>query len=358
MGSITSVETDRILSGNSDWIGPDIAATLSEHPLASIETEFPHFVRSIESPEGPKRPRAQHPVFYGCYDWHSSVHCHWALIRQLRLFDDHPAAAEIAASIDDRFSAENIAREVEYLEENESFEKPYGWAWLLHLAAELHLWDTNRAADWRSIIDPLEREIVSLVESEFLSQDRPTRVGTHQNSAFALHCVLDYARTVSNDSLETAVVTTATEFSAEDRNYPVEYEPLGWDFRSPSLTEADLMRRVYERAEFTDWVERFLPDLTAAPARTFLDLIDVETDPDEEIALHFVGFNVSKAWSLAGIAGALGEHRYAPILEQSAKRHAERGVSRAFTDTYAGSHWLSSFVLYLLTRNEDGIAPE
>lgn len=358
MNSIANVETERILSGKSDWIGPDIATTLSQHPLSSIETEFPHFVRSVESPKGPERPRKRHPVFYGCYDWHSSVHSHWALIRQLRLFDDHPAAAEIAASIDARFSAENIAQEVEYLEENESFEKPYGWAWLLRLAAELHLWESNRATDWRSVIEPLEQKIVSLVESEFLSQDRPFRVGTHQNSAFALHCILDYTRTISNDSLETAVVTTATEFFAEDQNYPVEYEPLGWDFLSPSLTEADLMRRVYEQAEFIDWVERFLPDPTATPEQTILEPIDVETDPDEEIALHFVGLNVSKAWSLAGIAGALGDHRYAPILERSAKSHAERGVTQAFTDTYAGSHWLSSFVLYLLTRNEDGIAPE
>ncbi|SFS50622.1 DUF2891 domain-containing protein [Halostagnicola kamekurae] len=358
MDSITDIEMKRILSGKSDWIGPEFAETLSQHPLASIKTEFPHFAHSMESPEGPERPRQRHPVFYGCYDWHSSVHSHWALIRQLRLFDDHPVAAEITESIDARVTAENVAREVDYFEANESFEKPYGWAWLLHLAAELHLWNSGQAAAWREVIEPLEQKIVSLVESEFLTQDRPFRVGTHQNSAFALHCILDYARTVSNDSLETAVVATATEFFAEDREYPVEYEPLGWDFLSPSLTEADLMRRVYDRPAFVDWVERFLPNLTAAPGRTLLDPIDTESDPDEEIALHFVGLNVSKAWSLAGIADALPGHQYAPILERSAKRHAERGLSQAFTDTYAGSHWLSSFVLYFLTRDEGGIAPE
>ncbi|WP_082146806.1 DUF2891 family protein [Halostagnicola sp. A56] len=185
MGPITNVETEWILSGKSDWIGPEFAATLSQHPLDSIETEFPHFVRSVESPKGPERPRDRHPVFYGCYDWHSSVHSHWALLRQLRLFDDHPAAAEITASIDARVTADNVAREVDCFEANESFEKPYGWAWLLHLAAELHLWNSGQAAAWREVIEPLEQKIVSLVESEFLTQDRPFRVGTHQNSAFS-----------------------------------------------------------------------------------------------------------------------------------------------------------------------------
>lgn len=358
MNPLASVDTDTILSGRSDWFGRDLAETLSRHPLDSIETEFPHFVRSIDSPDGVERPEERHPVFYGCYDWHSSVHSHWALIRQLRLFEDHPAKSEIIESIDARFTSENIDREVEQFEDDESFEKPYGWAWLLHLASELYLWEDDRGNEWKSIIEPLERKITTLVESEFLSQERPFRVGTHQNSAFALHCILDYARTTSNGSLESAVSDTATEFFAEDRNYPVEYEPLGWDFLSPSLTEADLMRRVYDRDEFTTWIDGFLPDVTTSPYDAILDPVHVESDPDEGVALHFVGLNVSKAWCLAGLASALDGHRYAEVFERSAKRHAERGLDQAFTENYAGSHWLSSFVLYLLTRNEGGIAPE
>ncbi|MCO8242723.1 MULTISPECIES: DUF2891 domain-containing protein [unclassified Haladaptatus] len=357
MNPLAAVETNVILSGRSDWIGTDTAETLSEYPLESIETEFPHFVGSVDSPNGVERPKERHPVFFGCYDWHSSVHSHWALIRQLRLFDDHPAESEIRARIDARFTPENIEREVEYFEDNPSFEKPYGWAWLLHLASELYRWEDDDANEWGSVLGPLEHETVSLVESEFLPQKRPFRVGTHQNSAFALHCILDYARTTDNESLEATVCETATEFFADDRDYPVEYEPLGWDFLSPALTEADLMRRVYGRYELEAWLDRFLPDVTIAPHDTILEPVHVASNPDEGVALHLAGLNVSKAWCLAGLASALDGHRYADVFERSAKRHTERGLNQAFTDDYAGSHWLSSFVLYLLTRNDGGIAP-
>ena len=358
MDALSNVDADAILSGTSDWIGPDVAARLARHPLDAIETEFPHYVRSVDGPDGVTRPKERHPVFYGCYDWHSAVHSHWALVRQLRLFEDHPAESEIVAGIDSRFTPENVAREVAHFEEHESFERPYGWAWLLHLAAELSLWEDDRAAEWRSVLAPLERTIVSLVESQFLTGGRPFRVGTHGNSAFALHCVLDYARTTGDDSLASAVAETARDFYATDRDYPVRYEPLGWDFLSPALTEADLMRRVYDRDEFAAWLDAFLPDVTAPPHDALLEPARVESDPDDGGALHLVGLNVSKAWATAGLASALEGHPNAEVFEQCATRHAERGLAGAFTDDYAGSHWLSSFVLYLLTRNEGGIAPE
>ncbi|RYJ14900.1 DUF2891 domain-containing protein [Halogeometricum borinquense] len=352
-----TVDTDTLLSGRSEWLDPELAETFSQHPLDAIETEYPHYVRSVDSPDGVERPKNNHPVFYGCYDWHSAVHSHWALLRQLRVFESHPAESEIKQRIDARFTPENIEREIEYFEANRTFERPYGWAWLLHLASELTLWDDDHADEWKSIIEPLEREIIALIESEFLSQEQPLRVGTHENSAFALHCILDYVRTTSNEPLESAVVETAIEFFAQDRNYPVEYEPLGWDFLSPTLTEADLMRRVYDEDEFRTWIDGFLPDITTKPYDTLLEPVHAETDPDEEVAIHLVGLNLSKAWSLAGLATTLDGHRYAEAFERSAKKHAERGLSQAFTDNYAGSHWLSSFALYLLTRNEGGIAP-
>jgi hypothetical protein len=141
MNPTTAVETETLLSGESDWFGPELADRLARHPLESLETEFPHYVHAIHSPDGVKRPKDRHPVFYGCYDWHSSVHSHWALVRQLRLFEEHPAASDIVASIDARLTLENVAREIERFEESASFEKPYGWAWFLHLASELSLWE-------------------------------------------------------------------------------------------------------------------------------------------------------------------------------------------------------------------------
>jgi len=357
MNELSAIDSSTLLVGSSEWMGPDEAAALAHHPLESIETEFPHYVGSIDGPDDEVQPKADHPVFYGCFDWHSAVHSHWALVRQLRVFEGHPERERIVASIDDRLTPTAVEAEVAFFEDHPSFEEPYGWAWLLQLAAELSIWDDELAEKWRSTLAPLEERIRALVESEFLPQDVPFRVGTHQNTAFALGLVLDYARTVGDESLASAVADTARACYLEDRSYPVEYEPLGWDFLSPALTEADLLRRVLAPDEFESWLDDFFPDLTAEPYDVILEPIDVEADPDEGLALHFVGLNVSKAWALAGLASSLDGHRYAELFERSAHRHAERGLEMAFTDDYAGAHWLSSFALYLLTRNEGGIAP-
>ncbi|MEF8826415.1 MAG: DUF2891 domain-containing protein [Halapricum sp.] len=358
MDPLAEADPERILAGQGELIGSQLQKALAEHPLDCIETEYPHYQGSIESPEAEIQPSERHPVFFGCFDWHSAVHSHWCLIRQLRLFDDHPRDPEMISSIEGRLSEENIEQEVAYFEENPNFEKPYGWAWLLRLASELVLWDDDRANAWRERIKPLESKIVSLVETEFLTQDRPFRVGTHQNSAFALAFVLDYANVTGNESLAGGARETAKGFFYDDRKYPVEYEPMGWDFLSPALTETDLMRRVLGGRDFTDWIDGFVPDLTRSPYDAVLEPVDVDPDPEEGVALHLVGMNISKAWCLIALAETLGEHRYTALFEDSAKRHARAGLDLAFTDEYAGSHWLSSFVLYLLTRNDGGIGVE
>ncbi|SFH06116.1 Protein of unknown function [Halopelagius inordinatus] len=358
MNALRNNDVQTMLSGRADWIDSELLVALSEYPLDSVGTEYPHFARSVEGPDDVIRPSEEHPVFYGSFDWHSAVHNHWCLVRQLRLFDDHPAESDIVSTLEERFARERIEQESSYLAENESFEKPYGWGWFLRFASELHLWDADRAATWREMFEPLERQIVELFEREFLTQDRPFRVGTHTNSAFALSSGLDYARVVADGSLETAIVETSRRFFLDDEEYPVEYEPLGWDFLSPALAEADLMRRVLERDEFKQWFEAFVPEIANPPHNSVLQPVEVETDGDEGLELHLVGLNLSKAWSMAGIAGALDERTFAEPLRQSAQRHVDHSIELAFTDDYAGAHWLSSFVLYLLTRNAGGIAPE
>ena len=353
MNPLADVDTETLISGNLSAFDSPLADALSHYPLESIETEYPHYVGSVDAPDDFDHPAERHPIFYGCFDWHSAVHSHWALVRQLRLFDSHPRRAEIIATIDDRFTAENVDREIDYLKANPTFERPYGWAWLLHLVAELSLGTSAHAERWRSVLEPLEEIVVDRLESSFLTQPRPFRVGTHGNSAFALHCVLDYARTVSNASLEAAVVETATEFFADDRDYPVEYEPLGWDFLSPALTEANLMRRVYDADAFETWFDGFLPELTTQLSEGAVE--PIEATDDSGLGLHFVGLNLARAWCLAGIAETLDDDRSDP-LRACARRHARAGVDTAFTDDYAGAHWLSSFVLYLLSRNDGCIA--
>lgn len=358
MNVLQNTDIPTMLTGDADWFNSELLAALSEYPLDSVGTEYPHFAGSVDGPNDEIQPSEDHPIFYGCFDWHSAVHNHWCLVRQLRLFDEHPTESDILSTFNERVSRENVEQEASYFADNASFEKPYGWAWFLRFVSELHLWDTRHAVEWRNQFEPLEQQIVERFEQEFLTQGRPFRVGTHTNSAFALTFGLDYARVVGANSLEAAIVETSREFFIDDQNYPVEYEPLGWDFLSPALTEADLMRRVLEREEFQQWFEGFVPTITESPYDSILQPVDVETDSDDGLELHFVGLNLSKAWSMAGIASALADQPMSKALEQSAQRHVEHSVELAFTDEYAGAHWLSSFVLYLLTRNEGGIAPE
>ena len=357
MEPFETLDTTTLLAGRSDWMDSEAKQLLSAYPLESIETEFPHHARVLESADGPPRPREEHPLFFGCFDWHSAVHSHWCLLRQLRLFDDHPDESAIVETLSTGFTEDNVAGELDYFEDNETFEKPYGWAWFLQMMAELELWNDDRAEEWRTTLRPLETRIAELVESEFLTQERPFRVGTHHNSAFALGCILDYARVVDDESLEAATVETARAFYADDTDYPLEYEPLSWDFLSPGLAEADLMRRVLDGDAFADWLNEFMPAVAPPEPTVALDPVDVEPNPDEGLALHFVGLNLTRAWSLAGIAETLDDHPAVPAFERSAREHAEVGLHASMTDDYAGSHWLSSFVLYLLTRNDGGIAP-
>lgn len=354
MADWEAFDDEALLAGRGDWLDPAQLAALAAHPLACIDTEYPHFVHSSEGPEDHEPPAERHPVFYGCFDWHSAVHSHWCLLRQRRLFAAHPEADAIDERLAERFTPEAVAAEVAFFESNETFERPYGWGWFLRLIAELSLWDDDRGAAWRETLRPLEERIVTLVETEFLTMDRPHRVGTHGNSAFALAGVLDYARVTEHGDLEAAVTRTARAFYLDDRDYPVGYEPLGWDFLSPGLAEADLMRRVLDPDRFADWFDGFWP--TEAPSPDGV-LEPVAVDPSDGAALHLVGLNLSRAWCLAGLAETLAPHQKGGTFRRSAVRHAERGLAEAFTDDYAGAHWLSSFVLYLLTRNAGGIAP-
>jgi len=353
MHPFDDVAPETLLSGRVDWLDADGAAALAAHPLESVDREYPHHLGSVDSPDAPPRPSETHPVFYGCYDWHSAVHSHWCLVRLLRLFDAHPDETAIGESIDGRLTPETVAREVDYVEEHPGFERPYGWSWFLRLAAELHLWDDPQGAEWRDLLRPLETLLVERTGDWLADRERPIRTGTHGNSAFALAGVLDYARVMGDASLSDAAATAAEDWFGADRDAPTAYEPLGWDFLSPSLVEADLLRRVYDDAAFAEWLDGFLPDVTSPPHDAVLDPVTV--DGEDGISLHLVGLNCSRAWCLAGIAPH-ADDALAGALREAARDHAAAAVDRAFTDDYAGAHWLSSFVLYLVSRDEGGIA--
>ncbi len=351
---IEDYEVDDLLSGKPDWIDSKMAEKLADLPLDCIEKEFPHFVYSVSDHDYFTTPKEQHPIFYGCFDWHSAVHSHWSLIRQLRLLDDHPLKNEIIEKLDKQFTEEKAEKEKLYFDENRDFEKPYGWAWFMRLMVELELWDDEQANRWKRNLKPLENKLLELIQSRFLEQEHPLRVGTHGNSAFALQAFWDHAVIMENQKLKAKVEKKSREFFMNDTSAPIDYEPVGWDFLSPSLVEADLMHRVLDQEEFLDWLNGFLPELPSD--HPILEPFKVELD--ELMKFHLVGLNLSKAWCLSSISRALPEeHRYKDIFLESAGNHAVQGLKQTFSRDYRGSHWLTSFALYLFTLEEDGIDP-
>ena len=333
-------------------IPQDQAAGFVKMALAGIDREYPNKPGDVlRGPDDVRAPKAVHPVFYGHFDWHSSVHGHWMLVRLLRLQPQAPFAAEVRRVLDQRFTREALETEAAYfrIKENRSFERMYGWAWALRLGTELRAWDDPDARRWAANFKPLESELVKLTKLYLPKLDWPVRCGFHPESAFPLSQALDWARATGDGELETLVKDKARQFYGADRDYPVRYEPSGNDFFSPCLNVADLMRRVLPPAEFSDWLDRYLPGLTDGNAGNLLDPAKV-SDPTDGHLIHLAGLNLTRAWTMRGIASALpaGDPRR-KVLETSATAHTTAGLALVSTGHYEGEHWLASFAVYLLT---------
>lgn len=328
------------------------ASAFARLALKGVGKEFPNKLEHVMSgPDDLKGPKALHPAFFGCYDWHSSVHGHWMLVRLLRRFPDLPEAAEIRSGLRTRLSAENIRDEVAYFGRKESrpFERPYGWAWLLKLAEELDGWDDPDGRTWSKNLRPLADVVAERYVSFFPKQTYPIRTGVHPNTAFGLAFAHDYARASGNDALKTAVEERARAYFGKDADVPAAWEPGGADFFSPSLMEADLMRRVLPAEEFRAWFVRFLPGAARSEPVALFQPATV-TDRTDPQLVHLDGLNLSRAWCMKSIAAALpaGDPARA-ALEASAARHATAGLEHVASGDYAGEHWLASFAVYLLS---------
>lgn len=319
--------------------------------LACIDREFPNKPEHVlDSAADAKPPREFHPAFFGCYDWHSSVHGHWMLVRLLKTFPDLPSQKEIRARLSPHFTAEAMAAEARYLDikSNRSFERTYGWAWTLRLMSELQTWDDPDAKAWRANIEPLAKSLVGRLKDFLPKLTSPIRTGVHPNTAFALGEALDYAKAAGDRDLGDAVAKRARDYYAKDRACPLAYEPSGEDFFSPCLEEADLMRRVLPAVEFSSWLRGFLPSLVAG--RPFPLSPAVVSDPTDPRLVHLDGLNLTRAWTLKAVARALpASDGRRKVLETSAAKHAEAGLARVSSGSYEGEHWLASFAVYLLT---------
>ncbi len=331
------------------------AAHFANLALNCIHREYPNKLDHVMNDEKEvQSPQALHPAFYGCYDWHSAVHGHWMLVRLLKMFPGMPEAKQIRAAINKNLSSENIQTEVAYLHQpsRKSFERMYGWAWLLKLAEELHSWDDPDGKRWSKNLDPLAQAIAARYLDFLPRQTYPIRTGVHPNTAFGLSFGLDYAQKVGNQELENLIIERSLTYYANDLGCPAEWEPGGEDFFSPCLLEADLMRRVLQPIKFIEWFHRFLPNLADGEPKSLLEPAVVGDRSDPKI-VHLDGLNLSRAWCMKGIALALPEDDPAKkILLGSAQKHAEDALVNVASGDYVGEHWLASFAVFMLSMAE------
>jgi hypothetical protein len=320
--------------------------------LACVHKEYPNKIAHVLNGElDVQPPRELTPAFFGCYDWHSSVHAHWLLARLARLYPEAPFAAEARAALARSLTSENVASERTYLEGKgrASFERPYGLAWLLQLAAELREWPVAEARDRARVLAPLETAAVGSLASWLPKLVYPIRVGEHSQTAFAFGLILDWARGKGDQEVARLVAERSLAYYEKDTACPLVYEPSGEDFLSPCLAEADLMRRVLEPPAFARWLAAFLPGIPQHREAGWL-APGVVTDRADPKLAHIDGLNLSRAWMLDGIAASLpaGDARVA-ALRAAALAHRDAGLVGVTGQHYEGGHWLGTFAVYLLT---------
>ena len=334
-----------------------LAARFARLALDCIHREYPNKIGHVLNEDADARtPSSLHPVFYGCFDWHSSVHGHWLLVRLLRTApeDQIPAdmRSEIIAALNQSFTSGGVAEEVAYFEtENrKSYERPYGVAWFLQLTAELREWQDPQGEAWLQTLLPLEAVIVAQLKAWLPNLAYAIRLGTHNQSMFAFGLILDWAEVAGDQEMKEMVTGRSLAFHQRDKNCPIGYEPSGEDFLSPCLMEADLMRRLLPQNEFSTWLDDFLPGIPKDGSGDWL-AIGIVMDPTDGKLVHLDGVNLSRAWNLENIAAALPDDdpRKASLIA-AGQVHAQAGIANVSAEHYEGSHWLASFATYMVTK--------
>jgi Protein of unknown function (DUF2891) len=350
-------------SGSAAPSGGGFDVHAAEHfarlALACVRKEYPNKISHVlNSDADVAPPRKLTPAFYGCYDWHSSVHGHWLLVRLVRTFPEASFAASAREALRKSLTAENLKQEAAYVggEGRASFERPYGLAWLLQLCAELREWDDEQAREMAANLRPLKDAAVERLKAWLPKLSHPVRIGEHNQTAFGLGLVLDYARSKGDEAFAKLVTDSAKKFFLADKNCPLSYEPSGEDFLSPCLGEADVMRRVLSSDEFARWLKEFLPQIPALPPQSdrptvgWLSVV-VSSDPSDPKLAHLDGLNLSRAWMLEGIRSALPpDDLRRTALSAAAKEHRRAGLAAVTGKHYEGGHWLGSFAVYLTTE--------
>ncbi|MFN0293049.1 DUF2891 domain-containing protein [Pedobacter helvus] len=330
----------------------DIAEKLSILPLHCMDKEYPNkTAHTINSETDAKlTPSQLHPGFYGCFDWHSSVHGHWMLVHLLKTFPNIKNKAEITAKLNRTFTVENMQVEADYFKKYELakiFERTYGWAWLLKLDQELLEWNDPQAQKWHAALQPLTQQILELWKAYLPKQTYPNRTGVHGNTAFALVFALDWARATNDKVFEVQLMDKAKTFYLDNEKTPAYMEPDGADFFSPSLEIADLMRRVLIKEDFVKWLDKFYEE------RSIKRISDmpVVSDLSDYQTVHLVGLSFTRAWCMKGVAAQLpNKHPLKKHFEATANHFLANALPLIFKGNYGGDHWLASFAVYALSQ--------
>jgi hypothetical protein len=340
------------VSASAESLSTATLTNLADLALACVHKEYPNKIAHVMASDADAQPPRQlTPAFYGCFDWHSAVHGHWLLARLTRLHPDAAFAPSARAALATSLTVENLATEAAYLgrKGRETFERPYGLAWLLALAQELREWDDPQARAWAAALAPLERAAVARLDDWLPKLSYPIREGEHNQTAFAFGLILDWARATGDRATEELLVARTRALYLADRDCPIGYEPSGQDFLSPCLAEADLMRRILAPASFASWLKDFLPRIPRDGSPNWL-AVGVVTDRTDGKLVHLDGLNLSRAWMLEGIASGLpAKDTRLKALRAAAALHRTAGLSAVAGEHYEGGHWLGTFATYLET---------
>jgi hypothetical protein len=323
-------------------VTPELAQAFAKVALANVTREFPRKIdHLLVGPDAGVSDRALHPAFYGSYDWHSAVHMHWLLTRVLRLQPDLPQAAAIEAVLDTHLSVTCIGTERSYFDDpgRRTFERPYGWAWVLELQAELlRLAAVHAGARrWRDAVDPFACYLSGRLREFLALAAYPIRTGMHANTAFACVLALDYARVAQDSGLAADIEAAARRWHLADRDAPLAYEPSLADFLSPSLVEAQLMREVLAKDAFDAWLKAFMPQGLGPLATP-----PVVPDRTDAQFSHLDGLSLSRAWALRRLGDAV------PGGAAAVDAHLAAGLPQVVGGDYVGEHWLASFAALAL----------
>lgn len=331
-----------------------VAAAYAETIIGAVRREYPNASRHVlTGPDDRPTPREAHPAFYGCFDWHSAVEMHWALVRMLRAVPDSIPAAEVRALLAEHLTGPALQTEADYLRAHPGWERPYGYAWTLALAAELAAWDDPDAQGWAANMQPLADVVAAGITTWLERATYPERGGAHANSAFALTRSLAYARAradAGDGALLAAIAGAAVRWFAVDADYPAAWEPSGADFLSPALAEAELIAALAQPPEeYPAWLGIFLPNLAEARPAALFEPATVSDSSDGQIA-HLHGLNLHRAYTFGLLADRLGpDDPRSDVLRAARDRHAAASLPVITGGDWMVEHWLAAYAVLLLS---------